>query len=133
MKAWRERKQGFLKPLPVPNRLWSEISIDFITGLPLSDGCTNLAVITDRLGKGVILEPMRTTEAQDVAALFIRTFYRHHGLPTAIVSDRGTQFTSALWKRVCQLLGIVRRLSTAYHPETDGSTERMNQTVEIYV
>ena len=63
MKAWRERKQGFLKPLPVLNRLWSEISIDFITGLPLSDGCTNLAVITDRLGKGVILEPMRTTEA----------------------------------------------------------------------
>jgi predicted aspartyl protease len=133
MKPWRERRQGFLKPLPVPSRLWREISIDFVTDLPISEGCTNLAVITDRLGKGVILEPMRTITSQDVAALFIRTFYRHHGLPSAIVSDRGTQFVSALWGRVCQLLGIVRRLSTAFHPETDGSTERMNQTVETYV
>ena len=133
MKAWRERRQGFLKPLPVPDRLWREISVDFITGLPKSEGCTNLMVITDRLGKGIILEPMRTIEAKDVARIFLRTFYRRHGLPAAIVSDRGTQFVSTLWKRVCQLLGIVRRLSTAYHPETDGATERMNQTVETYL
>jgi hypothetical protein len=76
---------------------------------------------------------MRTIEAKDVARVFLRTFYRQHGLPAAIVSDRGTQFVSALWKRVCQLLKIVRRLSTAYHPETDGATERMNQTVETYL
>jgi hypothetical protein len=133
MKAWRDRRQGFLKPLPIPDRLWREISVDFITELPRSDDCTNLMVITDRLGKGVILEPMRTIEAKDVARVFLRTFYRQHGLPAAIVSDRGTQFVSALWKRVCQLLKIVRRLSTAYHPETDGATERMNQTVETYL
>lgn len=133
MKAWRERKQGFLKPLPVPDRLWREISVDFVTGLPESKGCTNLMVITDRLGKGILLEPMRTIEAKDVARIFLQTFYRQHGLPAAIVSDRGTQFVSTLWKRVCQLLGITRRLSTAYHPETDGATERMNQTVETYL
>ena len=133
MKAWRERRQGFLKPLPIPDRLWREISVDFITGLPESEKCTNLMVITDRLGKGIILEPMRTIEAKDVARVFLRTFYRQHGLPAAITSDRGPQFVSALWKRVCQLLGIVRRLSTAYHPETDGATERMNQTVETYL
>jgi hypothetical protein len=133
MKAWRERKQGFLKPLPIPDRLWREISVDFITGLPESQGCTNLMVITDRLGKGILLETMRTTEAKDVARVFLRTFYRQHGLPAAIVSDRGSQFVSTLWKRICQLLGIVRRLSTAYHPETDGATERMNQTVETYL
>ncbi len=107
--------------------------MDFVTDLLESNRCTNLMVITDRLGKGVILEPMSTIEAKDVARVFLRTFYRQHGLPAAIVSDRGSQFTSALWKRVCQLLGIVRRLSTAYHPETDGATERMNQTIETYL
>lgn len=133
MKAWRERKAGFLKPLPIPDRLWREISMDFITGLPESEGCTNLLVITDRLGKGVILEGMRTIEAEDVARVLLRTFYRQHGLPTAIVTDRGSQFTGALWTQFCKLLTIVRRLSTAFHPQTDGSTERMNQTVETYL
>ena len=133
MKAWRDRRQGFLKPLPIPDRLWREISVDFVTELPQSDGCTNLIVITDRLGKGVILEPMRTIEAKDVARIFLRTFYRQHGLPAAIVSDRGPQFVGTLWKRVYQLLKIVRRLSTVYHPETDRATERMNQTIETYL
>ena len=131
--AWRDRRHGFLKPLPVPDQIWSEISIDFVTGLPLSQGCSDLMVITDRLSKGVILEPCPSLTAEAVAETFVRCFYRHHGLPTAIVSDRGPQFTSALWARVCQLLRIVRRLSTAFSPETDGSTERMNQNVEAFV
>lgn len=133
IKAWRERQQGFLKPLPVPDRIWREISMDFVTDLPSSDGYTNLFVITDRLSKGVILEPMVEITADAVAGVFLRTFYRRHGLPVSIVSDRGTQFVSALWARTCQLLGIVRRLSTAYHPETDGSTEQKNQVIEAYV
>lgn len=70
--------------------------MDFITELLLSKGCTNLLVITDRLGKGVILEPCLTITAEAVVEKFIRVFYRHYGLPRAIVSDRGTQFTSAL-------------------------------------
>jgi hypothetical protein len=132
-KAWRERRSGFLKPLPIPSRIWQEISIDFITDLPKSHGCTNLMVITDRLSKGVILEPCSDIRAETVAKKFIQVFYRHHGIPRAIVSDRGVQFVGQLWKRVCTLLQITRRLSTAYHPETDGSTERMNQTVEAYI
>lgn len=132
-KSWRERRSGFLKPLPIPSRIWQEISIDFITDLPRSRGCTNLMVITDRLSKGVILEPCEDTRAETVAKIFIRGFYRHHGIPRAIVSDRGTQFVGQLWKRICTLLQIARRLSTAYHPETDGSTERMNQTIEAYI
>lgn len=90
-------------------------------------------VITDRLGKGVMCKALRTTTTESVARAFIRTFYRQHGLPVAIVSDRGTQFVSLIWKRICQLLGIVRRLSTAFHPQTDGATERMNQEVEKYL
>ena len=132
-KAWRDIRQGFLKPLPVPNRIWSEISIDFIIDLPESNGCTNMVVITDRLGKGTICDGLKDITAETVAKWFLRTFYRRHYLPRAIVSDRGTQFTGHLWTRVCNLLGIVRRLSTAFHPETDGATERMNQTVETYL
>lgn len=89
-----------------------------------------LMVITDRLGKGVILRGCEDVEADTIAKLFIDCFYRHHGVPAAIVSDRGGQFVSQLWKRVCQLLKIERRISTAYHPETDGATERANVEVE---
>jgi transposase InsO family protein/predicted aspartyl protease len=131
--SWNLRKQGFLKPLPIPSRIWQEISIDFIDKLPMSNGCTSLCVITDRLGKGVILEGCKDMTAETVTDIFVRRIYSQHGLPAAIVSDRGTQFTSNLWKRVCQLLGVVRRVSTAFHPETDGSTERMNQNVEKYI
>jgi transposase InsO family protein len=74
--------------------------MDFITGLPLSQGYTDLLVITDRLGKGVILELYSSLTTEAVAKTFIRVFYRYHGLPKAIVSDRGPQFTGALWARV---------------------------------
>ncbi len=89
-----------------------------------------LMVITDRLSKGVILEACSSIEADYIAKLFLCTFYRRHGIPKAIVTDRGTQFTSKLWKRVCQLLKIERRISTSFHPETDGATERANTEVE---
>lgn len=129
-KAWRQRRQGFLKPLPIPDRIWSEISMDFITDLPESEGCQNMIVITDRLGKGAMADGLENLEAETVAKWFIRRYLPHHFLPTAIVSDRGTQFTSAFWKRLCDMLRIKRRLSTAFSPETDGSTERMNEVVE---
>lgn len=129
-KAWRARRQGFLKPLPVPERIWSEISMDFITELPNSEGCQNMIVITDRLSKGVLADGLEDISIEAVAKWFMRRYLPHHFLPAAIVSDRGTQFTSALWKRVCELLRIKRRLSTAYSPETDGSTERANEVIE---
>src|SRR5208282_3656250 len=121
-KSWRSRRKGFLKPLPIPDRIWSEISMDFITDLPESEGCKNMIVITDRLGKGVVADGLDDLEAETVAKWFIRRYYPHHFLPFAIVSDRGTQFTGALWTRICQILRIKRRLSTAFSPETDGST-----------
>lgn len=129
-KAWRSRRQGFLKPLPIPDRIWSEISMDFITDLPLSGGCQNMIVVTDRLSKGVIADGLENIEAETVAKWLIRRYLPHHFLPAAIVSDRGTQFTSALWKRICELLQIKRRLSTSFSPETDGSTERANEVIE---
>jgi hypothetical protein len=107
--------------------------MDFITELPELEGCRNMIVITDRLGKGVVADGLDDLEAETVAKWFIRRYYPHHFLPFAIVSDRGTQFTGALWTRICQILRIKRRLSTAFSPETDGSTERMNQVVEAFL
>jgi hypothetical protein len=133
--VWREKKRGLLKPLPIPERMWSELSIDFITDLPPSgpDQATNIMVVTDRLFKSVILEPMASITTEAVAERLMVSLIRHHGLPRAIVSDRGPQFVSLMWKRICELLRITRRLSTAYHPETDGATERMNQVIEHYL
>ena len=130
--VWRDTKHGLLKPLPIPQRIWAEISMDFITGLPPSkeDGATNLLVITDRLTKGVILVSMVEITAERVAEAFLKHFYMHHGLPLWITSDRGPQFVSTFWKIICEKLSIQRRLSTAFHPQTDGATERANQEVE---
>ena len=132
---WREKRRGLLKPLPIPERIWSELSIDFVTDLPptKSNGSTNLMVVTDRLSKSVIFESLKDITAETTAKALIRNVVQHHGVPGAIVTDRGTQFTSRMWKRLCELLRIKQRLSTAWHPETDGATERANQEVERYI
>ncbi|KAJ6436365.1 retrovirus polyprotein [Purpureocillium lavendulum] len=133
--VWREKRRGLLKPLPVPERIWSELSIDFVTELPptKSNGSTNMMVLTDRLSKSVVLESLKDITAETTARALMRNVLQHHGIPAAIVTDRGTQFTSRMWKRLCELLRIKQRLSTAWHPETDGATERANQEVERYI
>ena len=72
-------------------------------------------------------------DAETVAEIFIGRFYRQHGLLAVIISDRGRQFVNILWKRIYKILGIERKLFTVYHPQTDGATERMNQTVETFL
>jgi hypothetical protein len=87
-------------------------------------------VVTDRLTKGVELEGLDDISSEAVAKRLFERHYPVHGIPTAITSDRGPQFVSDMWKHFCRLLRIEQRLSTAYHPQTDGATERMNQEVE---
>ena len=132
-KIWREQKHGLLKPFPIPERIWSELSVDFITGLAPSKDCTSIMVVTDRLSKSIIVVPMKETRAIDVAQTLLEHIFQRHGLPTAIVSDHGTQFVSMLWTEVCRLVKITRRLSMAFHPETDGAMERANQELETYL
>lgn len=133
--TWRHKKLGLLKPLPVPERIWNEITIDFVSGLPLSKGCTTIQVITDRLGKGKSYEAVKEGDltAEATASRFVERHVRYHGFPRSIISDRGVQWVNEFWKRVCKLVGIERRLSTAYHPETDDATERENQELERYL
>ena len=90
-------------------------------------------VITDRLSRGVLLTPLPRIDTESAARVFVGTFYSLHGLPSSIVSDRGIAFVARFWERGCQLLGIRRLLATAYHAETDGSTERLNPVIEFYL
>ena len=132
-KPSREKYQGLLKPLPVPERRWKHISVDFVTELPACQGCTNIMVVTCRLSKMAHFIPCSDIEAPTVARLFLKHVWKHHGLPDSIVSDRGTQFVSAFWDELTRQLKIDARLSSAYHPETDGQTERTNAAMEQFL
>ena len=134
IKVPRQRPHGRLQPLDTPKVPWSSISLDFITDLPPSNGHTCILVVVDRLTKMAHLLPFASIpSAEATATSLITTVVRHHGLPSDIVSDRGPQFTSQLWSSLCKGLGIKAKLSTAYHPQTDGQTERVNQVLELYL
>ena len=104
-----------------------------MTDLPESDSCTNLMVVTDRLSKDVVLVGLGDITTDSVAKAYINCVVAYHWLPDYITSDRGPQFVSHMWAKLCELTGVERRLSSGYHPETDGSTERMNATVQAYL
>ena len=133
-KSSNHAKFGVLRPLPIPQQPWQEVSMDFVTGLPTSENYDAILVIVDRLTKMRHLIPCTTkTSAEDVAQLYLSQIWKLHGLPTHITSDRGTQFTATFWKELCRQLGIKARMSTAFHPETDGQTERFNAVMEQYL
>jgi Chromo (CHRromatin Organisation MOdifier) domain len=106
--------------------------MDFIVQLPLTrQGHDAIVVFVDRLSKRAHFQPMHTSDsAPEVARIFFTTIFQHHGLPRAIISDRDSRFTSHFWQAVFQHLGTKTAMSTAFHPQTDGQTERMNRTLE---
>uniref|UniRef100_A0A8C5LHK5 Gypsy retrotransposon integrase-like protein 1 n=1 Tax=Leptobrachium leishanense TaxID=445787 RepID=A0A8C5LHK5_9ANUR len=125
---------GLLHPLPIPTRPWSQISTDFIVDLPPSHKNTVIMVVVDRLTKMAHFIPYpKLPTAAETASLFLHNVFKIHGIPDSIVSDRGTQFTSRFWKAFCSLLRIQVSLSTAFHPQSNGQTERVNQTLEQYL
>jgi hypothetical protein len=133
-KSSRHKPFGLLQPLPIPKRPWSSISTDFIVELPPSKGYTAIAVWVCRLTKMAHFVPCSTSvTAEHTARIFIQQIYRLHGLPEDIVSDRGTQFVSRFWTKTCDSLNIKRNLSTLFHPQSDGQTERVNQVLEQYL
>ncbi|GMF43598.1 unnamed protein product [Phytophthora fragariaefolia] len=127
-----QSKQAPLRPLPDVADPWSSVSMDFVFGLPRdAQGRTGIVVFVDRFSKMVHLAPVAATiTAQQTAAIFLDIVYRHHGIPTSIVSDRDPRFTTTFWKELFKLVGTRLAMSTASHPETDGQTERANRVVE---
>lgn len=137
-KTRRHRPYGLLKSLEKATQPWKDLSMDFITDLPPSnyDGKVydSIFVVVDRYTKMVRYVPCnKTITAPQMAQLFVDHVVRHFGTPDTIVSDRGPQFTSHFWSSLCFYLRVRRRLSTAFHPQTDGQTEVQNQTIEHYL
>jgi hypothetical protein len=133
-KTPRHAPFGVLRPLGIPERPWQEITMDFVTGLPDCDGYDAILVVVDRLTKMRHFTACRTDcSAEDLADIFLRDIFRLHGLPEVMVSDCGPQFASRFWERVCSCLHVDRRLSTAFHPQTDGQTEIFNASMEQYL
>jgi hypothetical protein len=126
------RPAGLLQPLTIPNAQWESISVDFITQLPETlRGNSAIITFVDRLSKMVHLVLTTTSvSGKDFADIFIRDIFSKHGLPKSIVSDRDPRFTSDFSTEFNRQLGIDQHLSTAFHPQTDGQTERMNRYVE---
>ena len=125
---------GLLQSLPIPENPWSSISMDFIVQLPDSKGYTAILVVVDRLTKMAHFIPTTdTVTASDTLDLFLSRVFAYHGLPDDIVSDRGSVFTSSFMQSAMESLGITQNLSTAYHPQTDGQTERTNAILEQYL
>lgn len=129
----RARYPGLLAPLPVPTESWQVISMDFIEGLPRSGTANCLLVVVDRFSKFAHFVPLlHPFSAQQVAQSFLDNIYRLHGLPTHIISDRDRIFTSAFWRELFRLTQTTLSMSSAYHPQTDGQTERVNQCLETF-
>ncbi|KAL8443314.1 hypothetical protein Emag_005945 [Eimeria magna] len=131
-KAITQKPAGLLHSLSIPAKRWDSISMDFITGLPLSTkGNDAVMVVVDRLSKMAHFIPLPVSStAADIAALFTREIVRLHGVPSSIVTDRDARFISQFWQHFTTQFEIRRCLSTAFHPQTDGQTERTNQTLE---
>lgn len=130
-KSSHQPPAGKLRPLPVPHRPWSHIALDFVTGLPPSKGNTVILTIVDRFSKAAhFIALPKLPSAQETAQLLVNHVFRLHGIPSDIVSDRGPQFTSQVWRVFCRALGATVSLSSGFHPQTNGQTERLNQELE---
>jgi len=133
-KTPRHRPYGLLKQLPIPEKPWNSISMDFIEQLPSSTGFTAILVVVDRLSKQAIFIPTHDTiTSPELPKLFLLHVFSKHGVPTHVTSDRSTKFISHFFQSLRKALNMCLHFTSGYHPEGDGQTERSNQTLEQYL
>ncbi|KAI3809549.1 hypothetical protein L1987_25526 [Smallanthus sonchifolius] len=132
VKAEHQKPSGLLQQPEIPQWKWEQISMDFITKLPrTSSGYDTIWVIVDRLTKSAHFLPIKETDkTEKLAKLYIKEIVARHGVPISIISDRDSRFVSRIWKSLQEAMGIRLDMSTAYHPQTDGQSERTIQTLE---
>ena len=131
-KPSNQKPGGLLQPVEIPSNFWECVTTDLITKLPPTQkGYDAIAVFVCKLSKMVIAEPCQSDiNAEEFAQLFLRSVYRHHGLPKKLISDRDARFTGKFLRVVADALDIRQAFSTSFHPQTDGQTERTNRTLE---
>ncbi|WVZ69477.1 hypothetical protein U9M48_018253 [Paspalum notatum var. saurae] len=130
----RSRYPGLLQPLPTPDHAWQIISMDFIEGLPRSKGSNCIFVVVDKFSRYAHFIPLsHPFTALSIATAFLDNVYKLHGMPQSIMSDRDRIFTSNLWRELFRLSGTKLCMSSSYHPQTDGQTERVNQCLETFL
>jgi hypothetical protein len=129
-KSATSKAKGPLHPLPVPDAWGDSVCLDFVGPLPEDEGYNCILTITDRLGSDVRLVPTRTDiSAARLASIFFNEWYCENGLPLELISDHDKLFVSKFWKALHTLTGVHLKMSTAYHPQTDGASERTNKTL----
>lgn len=130
----RHSPYGLLQPLAIPERPWKAIAMDFIVKLPRSRGYDSIWVVVDRLTRAAHFIPIEeSTDSSELVRIYLANVFKHHGFPESILSDRGPTFVSSFFSNLMKLVGSKMTPSTAYHPQTDGLTERSNQTLESYL
>ncbi|GJS02253.1 putative reverse transcriptase domain-containing protein [Tanacetum coccineum] len=132
VKAEHQRPSGLLVQPKIPKWKWDNITMDFVTKLPkTSQGYDTIWVIVDRLTKSAIFTPMRETDPLDkLARMYLKEVVTRHGIPVSIICDRDPRFASNFWRSLQNALGTNLDMSTAYHPQIDGQSERTIQTLE---
>ena len=127
---FRSKAPGPLHPLPIPDERGDSVALDFVGPLPEDHGYNCIFTMTDHLGSDYCLIPTRTNaSAEDVTLLVFDNWYCKNGLPSDFVSDHDKLFISRFWKALTKLTGVKLKMSSAYHPETNGSSEQTNKTV----
>jgi len=125
---------GFLQPLPIPSAIWEDLSMDFITRLPVSNGFTTIMVVVDMYSKGTHLDPLpHPFTTHKVTVLFLETICKLHGFPCNLVSHHNPIFISTFWWELFCLSGTKLRMSMAYHPQTDDQTKVLNRVLKQYL
>ena len=139
-RRFKSPKNGYhelFQPIAAESKLWQDISLDFVVGLSESEECNAILMIVDRFFKMhhyiLCKATDEGTDVEETAKLLLHHVWKLHGLPKTIISDRGPQSVSLIWQKLCKMLSIKFKLSTAFHPETNGQSEKSNQEMERYL
>lgn len=133
-KATRHPRYGLLQPIPAAHAPWKRVSTDFVVKLPQSKGYDSILVVVDKNTKLAHFVPTKETiDSNDTASLYLNNVWKYHGMPDEVISDRGSVFVSKFMRRLCELLKIQPSPTTAFHPQGDGQTERVNQVIEQFL
>lgn len=134
MKSSNQKLEGLLMPLPIPNEVWFDISMDFIVDLPKVEAKSVILVVVDRLSEFAHFYPLpQNFNAAKVVEVFTSQILRLQGIPKTIVFDRDKNFTSKFWRELHKLSGSTLHFSLAYHPQSDSQTKVVNRTLELYL